>query len=258
MIFLRTFLFFLLIITVTTSSPNASTYHYKDDNLLQMENESLLSTLYDTAHLKDEGLSFDAFKKGMIAYLNLINKKQINNTRVVSILDFNQPSTAKRFYIIDVTSGKLLLKTYVSHGVNSGLLYAENFSNIVNSKQSSLGIYKAAETYTGKYGLSLKLDGLERNINDNARKRAIVLHPAKYVSEHFIHQNGYMGRSFGCPAVSYQDHKKVIQYIKGGSVLYIHTNIERYQDEALFSLPENSLELLAQYTNIPPQKIIKY
>ncbi|NME66690.1 murein L,D-transpeptidase catalytic domain family protein [Flammeovirga aprica] len=254
MIFLRTFLLFLLILPLSMSSPNAKTFN-NEGNLLQVENEFLISKLYDNARLKDEGLSYDAFKKGMIAYLNLINDKKIKNTRVLSILDFNQPSTSKRFYIIDVTTGKLLLKTYVSHGRNSGLLYAERFSNIVNSKQSSLGIYKTSETYHGKYGLSLKLDGLEKNINDNARKRAVVLHPAKYVSEHFIDQNGYIGRSFGCPAVPYKDHKDVIQYIKGESAFYIHTAIERRLDEALFTMPDNALELLAKYTNIPPQTI---
>ncbi|KXX70369.1 hypothetical protein AVL50_12245 [Flammeovirga sp. SJP92] len=235
------------------STPTATTYN-SGDNFLQTENEFLISTLYDSARLKDEGLSFDAFKKGMIAYLNLINRKQIKNTRVLSILDFNQPSTAKRFYIIDIATGKLLLKTYVSHGVNSGLLYAERFSNTVNSRQSSAGVYKTSETYQGKYGLSLKLDGLETNINHNARKRAVVLHPAKYVSEDFIANNGYAGRSFGCPAVSYKDHKAVINHIKGGSAFYIHSSVERFHHKAFAVLPENSFELLAKYTNISPQK----
>lgn len=254
MIFIRTFLFITITFILAISTPQASVNH-SGAELLEIENESLITELYNSANLGIEGLSYDAFKKAMIGYLNLINNKLIKNTRVITILDFNQPSTAKRFYIIDVKTGHLLLKTYVSHGVNTGLLYAENFSNQVNSKKSSLGMYKASETYIGKYGLSLKLDGLEKDINDNARERAIVLHPAKYVSEQFISQNGYIGRSFGCPAVPYTMHKKVINYIKGGSLLFIYSIQNQKDNTPLNQLPDNTIELLGKYTTIPPQKI---
>lgn len=254
MIFLKTFLLSLLTFTISITTPFAALKHTGNE-IVKIENESLILTYYQDANLEKEGLSFNAFKNAITGYLNLVNNNLISNTRVLSVLDFNQPSTEKRFYILDLETGKLLLKTYVSHGVNSGLLYAERFSNKVNSRQSSFGMFKAAETYTGKYGLSLKLDGLEHNINNNARKRAIVLHPAKYVSNHFIEQNGYAGRSFGCPAVPYDIHKEVINYIKGGSALYINTDKAIKRDNNLSQLPDNTLELLAKHTNITPQKI---
>ncbi|MBB6459780.1 murein L,D-transpeptidase catalytic domain family protein [Flammeovirga kamogawensis] len=243
------FLFPFLFVNVFAGNPESA------NNILKTESENLVLTFYNNAHLEAKGLSYDAFKEGITGYLNLLNEGKIQNKKVLSIIDFSQPSNQKRLYIIDIEKSCLLLNTYVAHGVNSGMLYANRFSNTINSRQSSLGFYKAAETYTGKYGLSLKLDGLEENINHKARERAIVLHPAKYVSQNFINNNGYTGRSFGCPAVSYKDHKKVINYIKGGSVMFIYTNKVDKSDSDLSTLPENTTELFSTYSCIAPKKI---
>lgn len=149
-------------------------------------------------------------------------------TNIISVLDFSQPSTNKRFYLIDINTKKVLYQDYVAHGKNTGSLMAKNFSNEVNSYKSSLGFYKTAETYFGKHGLSLRLDGLEKGINDKARQRAIVMHAADYAEESFINNHGRLGRSFGCPALPTKNYNKIINLIKNGSLLFIYAPKQNY------------------------------
>ncbi|MEP0712049.1 MAG: murein L,D-transpeptidase catalytic domain family protein, partial [Algoriphagus sp.] len=106
-------------------------------------------------------------------------------SKVLTVIDFSLPSTAKRMWIIDPEKGEILLNSVVSHGRNSGDLMANYFSNQPESFKSSLGFYKTAETYSGKHGYSLRLDGLEKGFNDQARNRAIVIHGADYAREEF-------------------------------------------------------------------------
>ena len=122
----------------------------------------------------------------------------------------------------------------VAHGKNTGGLLAKNFSNTIGSKQSSLGFYITGNTYTGKHGLSLYLNGIEPNINDNAKERAIVIHGASYVSQDFISENGRLGRSFGCPAVPVSKHKTIINTIKNGSCLFMYYPSAYYFDHSQF------------------------
>lgn len=91
---------------------------------------------------------------------------------------------------------------------------------------SSPGFYRTAETYYGKHGYSLKLDGLEEGVNDHARERLIVIHGADYVSTDFINKHGRIGRSWGCPALPLHLTKEVIDLIKEGSCLFIYTDDE--------------------------------
>ncbi len=141
----------------------------------------------------------------------------IANQNYLSVIDFSQRSTKARFYIIDMKSGAVWA-IHTSHGKNSdpdGDGYATSFSNKSGSNQSSLGMYKAAETYYGKHGLSMRLDGLS-STNSNARARAVVLHQADYVQESAVVQ----GRSWGCPAVANENRDEVIRRLKGGSLIY--------------------------------------
>ncbi len=149
-----------------------------------------------------------------IGFSNYLAKK-IKNADVLTIIDFSKPSTEKRLFVFDIQNMKVLYQTYVAHGVNSGTLYAKRFSNKPGSNMSSLGFYITGETYIGQHGYSLRLDGLETGINNNANKRAIVMHSADYASTGFINARGYLGRSYGCPAIprggvkiNYRDKKK--------------------------------------------------
>lgn len=146
---------------------------------------------------------------------------------ILTVIDFSLPSTEKRFWIFDLTDGRLVLNTYVAHGQKSGDNYAENFSNTPESHQSSPGLYLTGDTYHGKHGLSLYLNGMWEGINDNAMKRHVVLHGAEYVSEDFIRAHGRLGRSYGCPAVPVELAEEVIHTIAGGSCLFIyHPEVE--------------------------------
>lgn len=175
--------------------------------------------VYQKAALKGK-VNYTVFKKAFIAY----NKTRGKKKSLLTIIDYSKPSTEKRFYVIDLKSNKLLYRTYVSHGMNSGLVRADEFSNRINSHKTSLGTFLTEGTYTGGNGYSLKLNGLTRGKNDNALKRFIVIHGAKYVSESFIKQNGYLGRSWGCPAVPMKLAKKIIDTIKGGSVIFAYAS----------------------------------
>jgi hypothetical protein len=160
---------------------------------------------------------------------------EYDNEEIVTIIDFSKPSTEKRLFIIDLKNQKVLHHTLVAHGKNTGQNEAVKFSNVKGSNSSSLGLYRTAEPYHGKHGYSLRLDGLEKGFNDNARSRAVVMHSASYVSEKFIEKYGRLGRSFGCPAVPAEHSKEIIDLIKGGSCLYIYAKNHYYLENSILS-----------------------
>jgi hypothetical protein len=169
----------------------------------------------------EEIISFKVFKSAILGYhsIDIFNKKNI-----LSIIDFSEPSTKKRFFLIDLENKQLVYKCLVAHGKNSGDNYAKSFSNQRGSLKSSLGFFLTGETYMGEHGYSLRLDGLEKGINDNARAREIVIHGAEYVSEEFIKEYGRLGRSWGCPALPNEVSKEIIDKITGGSCLFIYAD----------------------------------
>jgi hypothetical protein len=164
-------------------------------------------------------LSYEVFNLAIKGY-NLTDS--LKNKDIISIIDFSLPSTEKRFYVVDLKNRKLLYKCFVAHGKNTGENIAENFSNENGSLKSSLGFFVTAETYTGDNGYSMKLDGLEPGINDNARTREIVIHGADYVSQEFIDKEGRLGRSWGCPALPVELAKEIIDKISDGTLLFIY------------------------------------
>lgn len=156
---------------------------------------------------------------------------------LLTVIDFTLPSTAKRLWVIDVVKGEILLNSVVAHGRNSGELIAKKFSNTPESFQSSLGFYKTAETYLGKHGYSLRLDGLEKGFNDQARARAIVIHGADYAREEFAKMTGRLGRSLGCPALPTELSAQVIDLIKEGSLLFIYGDDPNYLTKSALAQP---------------------
>ena len=191
--------------------------------------EQQLHNLYTECELNDK-LEFTVFKQALAGY----NSLELSNKKILSIIDFSKPSTEERLFIIDLENPKLLLQTLVAHGKNSGLMNATRFSNRSGSRKSSLGFYITGNTYRGRHGYSLLLHGVEKGINDNARQRGVVLHGAKYVNNKYIGQNSHLGRSWGCPAVSYELSKKIINLIKDGSCLYIYADDETYKQKSVF------------------------
>ncbi|CAM3146677.1 murein L,D-transpeptidase catalytic domain family protein [Vibrio mytili] len=207
-------LFLLLIWTLLSFSP----FSFANNSNNKVENhfsEQQVKQKYKDAKLEGV-LDFKLFREAYLAYKKTKGKKK----PVLTIIDYSKPSTQKRFYVVDLDKRELIYNTYVSHGVNSGKKTATKFSNIVNSRKTSLGTFLTDTTYYGSNGYSLRLDGLSSGINDKARERYIVVHGADYANPSFIKKNGYLGRSWGCPALPKQLSREIIDTIKGGSVIY--------------------------------------
>ena len=184
--------------------------------------------------IQPEGFSLpelEIFTKAVEGYTVLETKKKIKNN-ILTIIDFSLSSRKERMWVIDMLNKKVILQTLVSHGIKSGKEFAKSFSNQNESYKSSLGFYLTGETYVGKHGISLKLDGLEFGLNDKARERAVVIHGAEYVSKKLANRQGYLGRSQGCPAVEPAIAPKLIQTIKNKSVLYIYHPSRMYVNKS--------------------------
>lgn len=185
------------------------------------------------AHLSEKlNLNTKAFVLAIKGYEKLKQLGQLANQRYLTIADMSRASSDPRLYIIDMEKQELLLQTFVAHGRNSGLLFAKQFSNQLGSFQSSLGFYITGKPYQGKHGKSLVLKGVEAGINDNAEQRAIVLHGADYVNKGFVQQQGYLGRSLGCPAVPNHQVEAIIKAIQGASCLFVYAPNNQYLSES--------------------------
>lgn len=189
---------------------------------------SSFAGLYDSLQLNMTGLSRRAFDYAVTGYERLVQQGKLVNQSILAIVDFSQSSTQKRLYILDIQNYRVLFNTLVAHGRNSGKEFATHFSNSLSSYQSSPGFYITGDAYIGSNGYSLRLEGLERGINDRAMQRAIVLHGADYVNESLIASQGYIGRSQGCPAVPVRDARNIINTIRNGACLYIYAPDQHY------------------------------
>jgi hypothetical protein len=195
------------------------------------------SNLFDSLQLQKMGLNRQVFDFALKGFNYMSRMGLIKKSSILSIVDFSKSSSEKRLYIIDLQKVKVLYKTYVAHGSKSGKEFASQFSNSISSNQSSLGFYETLDTYIGGNGYSLRLQGLETGFNDNANKRAIVLHGAPYVDERLVKLQGYIGRSWGCPAVPPALHRAIIDKIKNGSCLFIYSpNIQYLTHSKILNL----------------------
>ena len=186
------------------------------------------SAAYFDMDLEDSGLSRQAFQNAFIGYYKLKKRGLLKKTNILTICDFSQSSSNQRMYVIDVRNRRVLYRTYVAHGINSGEEFANSFSNKMESCKSSLGFYITSGTYTGVNGYSLRIDGVDKGFNDNARKRAIVIHGANYVSMRVVHKYGQMGTTFGCPAIPTDMTTQIIPVVKNGSCFFIYYPSKKY------------------------------
>ena len=138
----------------------------------------------------------------------------------LTVIDYSLPSVEPRLWVFDLGTGGLLFKELVAHGRNTGDNFATKFSNDMDSRQTSIGLFVTDDTYVGSNGYSLRLDGLDVGFNDRARDRAIVMHGAPYVNEQLVASQGRIGRSWGCPALRTAIASKVIDTIRGGGVIF--------------------------------------
>jgi hypothetical protein len=170
-----------------------------------------------------QGLEVDVMTDALTAFDNAWAAGE-TDTLVYSVIDFSLSSTDERLWTIDLADSALMWSLHVSHGSGSGHPsqndLASSFSNVSGSHQSSLGLARTAETYSGSNGYSMRLDGLDPGYNSNVRSRAIVVHGATYARPEFAAANGYLGRSWGCPAVDDRVSSAFIDDIKLGSLMF--------------------------------------
>lgn len=157
-----------------------------------------------------------------------IRSGKVNNPRTLTVIDYSRPSSQKRMWVYDLQTKNLLYEELVAHGQGSGGLVPNAFSNEPETHRTSLGLFATDDTYVGRNGYSLRLDGLDAGLNDRARDRAIVIHGAPYVSEGFVRANGRLGRSHGCPAIRPEIAREMIDRIKGRGLVFAY-----YPDQGL-------------------------
>lgn len=192
----------------------ASSLKPSSDLYIESVYKSLNPNHFDLPNLE----SFAAALKGFY----LLKEKGLIQKDILTLVDFSLSSNLKRLWVIDLETNTILYNSLVAHGRNTGEEYASSFSNSNSSYKSSLGFYITGETYNGKHGMSLKLDGLEKGVNDNARQRGVVMHSANYVSNSFIKYNKRLGRSLGCPAIPEELLRGIVTTIKDKSCLFIY------------------------------------
>ncbi len=194
---------------------------------------TLLRPLPPRPPARQGNLPCDAFSKA-VQFLRA-HRSQFSNRRFITIIDYTKPSTSRRLFLINMGSGEVQ-RFLVSHGKNSGWLYATRFSNRPESYESPIGFFRTGRKYYGGHGPSLELDGLQKGINDNTVCRGIVMHGAHYAGWGAVAANrasglGRLGRSLGCPAIPMEVAENVIDRIKGGSLLYVHAkNAQELRD----------------------------
>jgi hypothetical protein len=166
------------------------------------------------------GISQNVLQLAVGAVSCAVNSGAIETPRTLTVIDYSRPSTEKRLWVFDVPSGRVLFRELVAHGRNTGENMATSFSDVMNSRQSSLGLFVTRDAYVGSNGYSLRMQGLEPGFNGNAIDRAIVMHGAPYVDAALAKQQGRIGRSWGCPALREAVARDVIDTVRGGGVIF--------------------------------------
>ena len=179
-----------------------------------------LGAAIDVAKIADSGVSAEVLELALNATSCAATSGAIDDPPTLTVIDYSRPSAEPRLWVFDLVTGDLLFKELVAHGRNTGDNLATRFSNTMDSRQTSLGLFVTDDPYVGTNGYSLRLDGLDVGFNDRARDRAIVMHGAPYVDSHLAATQGRIGRSWGCPALRPAIASKVIDRIRGGSVIF--------------------------------------
>ena len=170
---------------------------------------------------KTQSLDPKVLRLALTAYDHAATKGIVKKP-YLTIIDYSKPSYEKRMWIVNLAKDSVLYHTYVAHGQGSGVTKPTRFSNVPQSKESSLGTFLTGNSYFGHKGIAMRLNGLEQGINNKALSRAIVMHGAWYMNPSFIQKYHRAGRSWGCPAVGTHLAKPIINTIKDGSVIFAY------------------------------------
>lgn len=214
--------------------------------------EQQVARTYVQAGLAEAELPLLVYRQAMVGFYNLRQRGLIGpRCHTLTIADFSQSSNRERLWVVNLADGRLLHRTLVAHGKNTGEEYAQTFSNVEGSEMSSLGFYVTGPTYQGRHGLSLRLRGVDKGYNTNAFGRDVVVHGASYVSHDFVSQHGRLGRSQGCPALPEAQAPAIIRSIRGGSVLFINGPQSAHYQSDLLTL-DYALLAFSREALLPP------
>ena len=157
------------------------------------------------------------------AAAKLFVQKKGYNENVCFLIDMSLASGQTRFFIYDMKKDSILSKGLVAHGnCFEYWLEGRRYSNVVGSGCTSLGKYKIGAFYTGKFGYSYKLHGLDSS-NNNAYERTVVLHSHSCVPQGEVADE--ICQSNGCPTVALdflQQLKSIINNSKKPLLLWIY------------------------------------
>jgi hypothetical protein len=193
---------------------------------------SLSATGWEHSHLGS--MNADLFRLALGAANCAVQSGAVAHPSTLTIIDYSKPSTAKRLWVLDLQSHAVLYEELVAHGQGSGANMATMFSNQPETHRSSIGLFEAKDSYIGKNGYSLRLEGLDAGFNDHALERAIVIHGASYVSETFARAQGRLGRSWGCPAVREDVAREIIDHVKGSGLVFAYYPDPRWLTSSKF------------------------
>jgi len=203
------------------SAPSKAPVDAKRVNVVQSASSAPpLGSAIDVTEAVASGVSADVLTLALSATSCAAASGAVERPETLTLIDYSRPSVEPRLWVFDLATGELLFKELVAHGKNTGDNLATKFSNKMDSRQTSLGLYVTDEPYVGDNGYSLRLDGLDVGFNDRARERAIVMHGAPYVNTELAAAQGRIGRSWGCPALRTAIASKVIDRIRGGGVIF--------------------------------------
>lgn len=202
-------------------------------------NDDILALIYSRLGPVSHRPSFSLFQMGVRGYDKLVSDGRIENRQYLTLIDYSLSSNQRRLWVIDLECLRIRHHALVAHGRNSGNEFAVKFSNVPDSKMSSLGFFITGQTYQGKHGFSLVIEGIEPGINDNARRRAIVIHSADYATRRFADMHGRLGRSYGCPALPPYKGDRIIDLIKNRSCMFIYSPNQAYRTKTQI-LPRSS------------------
>jgi hypothetical protein len=202
------------------------------------------------AAVSTTGVDAKVFDLALSAASCAVRSGDVPVPTTLTVIDYSKPSTEKRLWVFDVADRQLLYKELVAHGKGSGDNVPTTFSNTDETHASSLGLFVTRDTYTGKNGYSLRLDGLDAGFNDHALQRAIVMHGAPYVNDATAKSLGRLGRSWGCPALNAGIAREVIDRVKGGNLIFA------YYPDAQWLAKSKYLGECAS-TSSPNEKLVK-
>lgn len=179
-------------------------------------------------------LNAEVLNSGLWARQRAKTKGVALQTHYLVIIDYSLPSNVPRLWVIDLLHHRSSMNLLVAHGIQSGGLYARSFSNDNNSHKSSLGVFLTGGSYQGADGYSLVLEGLEPHFNDHVLLRHIVIHGDARVNDKTIATYGLLPRSWGCPMVDQRQVHRLINTVKGGSLVFIYYPNSRWLRDSYF------------------------